>query len=120
MKRTHGLDEREMELARVLLVNNAISSGYNVEVFTGALKYELDNRSISSLFDVELYKGRDIGKTTAGNYFIIYKGAHNKRYIIRYFAPSFVIYDSKSTKLFRSKTSLPITETADYIEKNLK
>lgn len=105
---------------KVLLVNNARSSGTNVEAFTGALMYDLEKRAIPTLFDVNLYKGNDIGKTTYGDYFIIYKGAHNKRYLIRYFAPSFVIYDSKEAELFQSKSSLPITETADYIEKNLK
>lgn len=101
---------------RVLLVNNARSSGTNVEAFTGALMYELEKRSIPTLFDVNLYKGNNIGKTTYGDYFIIYMGAHNKRYIIGYFAPSFVIYDSKDTELFKSKSLTPITETAEYIE----
>lgn len=105
---------------KVLFVNNVRSSGTNVEAFTGALKYELEKRSISTLFDIDIYKGNDVGKTTDGDYFIIYKGAHGKRYIIRYYAPSFIIYDTKENELFCSKSTKPITETADYIEKEIK
>lgn len=105
---------------KVLLVWNSRSSGFNYEAFTDALKRELDKRSIYLLYDSQVYKGKNIGKTTDGEYFVIYNGAHNKRYIIKYVKPCFVITDIKDKELFRSKTALPITETADYIEKNLK
>lgn len=105
---------------KVLLVWNSRSSGFNYEAFTDALKKELEKRSIYLLYDSQVYKGKSIGKTTDGEYFVIYSGAHNKRYIIKYIKPCFVISDIKGAELFRSKTAFPITETADYLEKNLK
>ncbi len=105
---------------KVLLVRNARSSGINFEVFSDALKREMEKRSIYLLYDSELFQDQNIGKTTDGDYFVIYKGAHGKRYFIRYSEHRFFISDSKKNEVFRSKSKSPITETADYIEKNLK
>ncbi len=105
---------------KVLLVRNARSSGYNLEIFTYALHQELKKRSIDLQFDSDVYNDPKIGKTTDGDYFVIYKGAHGKRYFIRYSEHRFFISDSKKNEVFRSKSKSPITETANYIENNLK
>ena len=101
----------------VLLVNNARSNGRNTEAFTGALKCELEKRDIRTWFDIERYKGNSVGKTTDGEYFIIYEDAYNMWYIIKYIAACFVIYDSEERELFRTTSSTPITDMVNYIEK---
>lgn len=104
----------------VLLVKNYRSSGFNYEVFTDALKQELKKRKIHLLYDSQVFEDKNIGKTTDGDYFIVYKGAHGKMYIIRYSEHRFFIFDRKREKVFQSKSKFPITETAHYIEENLK
>ena len=104
--------------SNVLLVNNCSSSGYNAEVFTTALKFELKKRGIESKFDAEVYG--DAGKTTFGDYYIIYNGVHGKMYFIECNGSSFIVSDRQENELFKSISAASITETADYVEKNLK
>lgn len=104
--------------SNVLLVNNCSSSGLNAEVFTTALKFELSKRGIETKFDAEVYGGA--GKTTFGDYYIIYYGVHGKMYFIEYDGNSFIVSDRQENVLFKSTSAAAITETADYIEKNLK
>lgn len=102
-----------------LLVSNASSSGKNLEIYTAALQRELLQRGIENVkYDVDVDKNS--GKSTNGDYFIVYCGAHNKQYKINYdWQNSCFTVKHKKDIVFKSKSQKPITETADYIQHNL-
>lgn len=102
----------------VLVVRKQNSSGYNIELFTLALMYELNARSMPTKLYVDKNRN-DIGQTTNGYYCIVFNGSKG-RYFIQYDVNSFVISNTAAKGIFRSKTTDQITETADYIENNLK
>lgn len=54
--------------SNVLLAKKCSSNGFNCEIFTTALKYELKKRGIKTLFA----DGIEVGKTTYGVYSLIY------------------------------------------------
>lgn len=52
----------------MLLAKKCSSNGFNCEIFTIALKYELKKRGIKTIFA----DGIEVGKTTYGVYSLIY------------------------------------------------
>lgn len=122
------------EPEHVLLVKNLSANGYNMEVFTGALKYELERRFAGENFrefltGAEAYQAdalqnpggfEYIGKTTFGDYFLVVPGRDGKQYIVRYhrMENAFAIECGGST-VFTSRTEAPLAETADYIIETL-
>ncbi len=117
----------------ILLVKNLSANGYNMEVFTGALKYELERRFAGehsrefftgaqaylngALRDPETYEY--VGRTLCGDYFLVIPGRGGEQYMVRYsMAEHAFVMERSGEVVFTSQTDTPITETADYICKN--
>lgn len=63
--------------SNVLLAKKCSSSGFNCEIFTTALKYDLKKRGIKTIFA----DGIEAGKTTYGVYSLIYD--HIEKHVIK-------------------------------------